>query len=349
MRIGRRQFLASALVAPAALTRRGWLDDRGAVVLDKGFGRATKEGDGLFITIADASKGPQCLSNGGVLAGRDGVLIVEGHMQREGAMLELELARQVSSKPIRGAVNTHYHLDHTFGNIAYQEAGLPIIAQDTALALMKSKYGALQGADKAPLLAPFEARVAAAKSEVEKARATGTVQAMQWMFGAIDQVQLAYPSELVSASQSPRRIDLGGLTAVLECHHAHTPGDLIVRVPERDVAFVGDILFVGQYPVSFDGDMLEWREVIRSLANESQGMRLVPGHGPICRPEAARVFGDLLDDLRHHAETMKKAGASETEAVARYEPPTAFKDYDVWAWDLTIDPAIRGFYEGLAR
>ena len=127
------------------------------------------------------------------------------------------------------------------------------------------------------------------------------------------------------------------------------PTDVIVRVPERNVAFVGDVLFVQEYPVSFDGDMIEWRKVIQSLANESPDMRLVPGHGPICSPDAARTFGDLLDDLRRHAEAMKKAGVPEDEAALRYQQPSAFKAYEVWAWDLTIAPAIRGYYKGVER
>ena len=78
----------------------------------------------------------QCLSNGGVLAGRDAVLLIEGHMQPAGATFELELARLVSNRPIRGAVNTHFHPDHAFGDSAYAAARVPIIAQDTAPALI---------------------------------------------------------------------------------------------------------------------------------------------------------------------------------------------------------------------
>ena len=143
MPIGRRQFLASTLVAPALLARRtiGWSPD--APVLERPFARATKEGEGLYVTLANPEGGPQCLSNGGVLAGRDAVLLIEGHMQPAGATFELELARLVSNRPIRGAVNTHFHPDHAFGDSAYAAAKVPIIAQDTAPALIKSKYEAL--------------------------------------------------------------------------------------------------------------------------------------------------------------------------------------------------------------
>jgi glyoxylase-like metal-dependent hydrolase (beta-lactamase superfamily II) len=108
---------------------------------------------GVYVTIADSAKGPQCASNGGVLAGRDGVLIIEGHMQPAGAALEIELARKVSQNPVRGTVDTHFHLDHTFGNVAYTEQRIPIPGHERVTTLMKEQYEALKGADKAPLLA----------------------------------------------------------------------------------------------------------------------------------------------------------------------------------------------------
>ena len=59
-------------------------------------------------------------------------------------------------------------------------------------------------------------------------------------------------------------------------------------MPDRDIAFVGDLLFVKAYPVSIDADMLAWRKTLDALAAEPRSLRLVPGHGPICGPDAAR-------------------------------------------------------------
>src|SRR5215510_14400307 len=141
-----------------------------APVLDRGFGRVTQIAEGVYATLADPAKGTQCASNGGIIVGRDAVLIVEGHMEPAGAALEVEAARMVSKAPIRGAIDTHFHLDHTFGNAAYAEQKIPIIAHEKVVALMKERYVAIKGADKAPLLAPAERKVASAHDATEKAR-----------------------------------------------------------------------------------------------------------------------------------------------------------------------------------
>jgi hypothetical protein len=179
-----------------------------APLIDRGFARVTRVADGVYVTIAGPG-GPQCASNGAVIAGRDATLIVEGHFFPEGAELEIEVARMVSKAPVRAAVNTHYHLDHTFGNIAYERQKIPIMAHERAPALMKQRYAALQHVDKAPLLAPLQQKIASATDPVEKQHYTSDLSAMQWMYQAIDRVTLAYPTELLGAANTPKKIDLG--------------------------------------------------------------------------------------------------------------------------------------------
>ena len=89
MERNRRQFLMAGLAGSVLVAQQR---ERPAL-RDRGFGRVTELASGLYVTIADRSKGPQCGSNGGVIAGRESVLIVEGHMEPAGAALEIEVAR----------------------------------------------------------------------------------------------------------------------------------------------------------------------------------------------------------------------------------------------------------------
>jgi cyclase len=343
MQIHRRQFLWAALAGPALAAKK----PEPAPLLDKGFARVTKIAEGVYVTIADPSKGPQCLSNGGVIAGRDATLIVEGHFQPEGAALEVEAARAVSKAPIMAAINTHYHFDHSFGNLGYADRHIPIMAQEGALALMKERYGALQGVDKAPLLASLERKIAQATDPVDKKHFESDLDPYKWMYGAIDATTLAYPTQLFGAKDLPKRIDLGGLSAVVEFHLGHTPTDLIIRVPERDVVFTGDLLFYRSYPVCFDADMVAWRRVLDLFASYGPKMRFVPGHGPMCGLETVREQVDLLDDLRSHAEKMIQKGASVEEAARRYIVPPRFQDFDTFSWNWTIGAALQSYYAAL--
>jgi glyoxylase-like metal-dependent hydrolase (beta-lactamase superfamily II) len=115
--------------------------------------------------------------------GRERVLPVEGHFQAAGAALEVETAGTISKAPILAAIDTHYHLDHTFGNCGYAERHIAIMAHERALGLMKERYAALQGVDKAPLLASAQRKIAEAADPQEKKHLQLDLGADQWMYG----------------------------------------------------------------------------------------------------------------------------------------------------------------------
>jgi cyclase len=342
MKLNRRQFCSAALTAPALLAQSAPpqpAQSAPPTLIDRGYANVSKLADGVYVTIA--KNGPQLLSNGGVIVGRERVLLVEGHFQPAGAALEIEAAGMVSKAPILAAVNTHYHLDHSFGNQAYADRHIPIIAQERAPALMKERYAALQGVDKAALLAPLQRKIAEASDPQEKKRLQGDLAADQWMYSAIDSTTLAYPTELLN---SEKHIDLGGVTAVIEPHPGHTPTDLIVRIPDRDIVFTGDLLFYRSYPVSFDGEMIGWRKALDTFLGYGPQMRFVPGHGPVCGIETVRQHIDLMEDIHSYAGKMKAAGMVLDEAKRRYTIPPRFREFEVFSWNWTIGAAIEKYY-----
>src|SRR5262245_59038853 len=101
MQMDRRAFLSGSLASGVAALAAG--QHRAAFAAargDHGFARTTQVAEGVRATIADTKKGLQCYSNGGVIVGRDATLIIEGHYQKEGADLEIDLARAASKAPI---------------------------------------------------------------------------------------------------------------------------------------------------------------------------------------------------------------------------------------------------------
>ena len=345
----RRQFLtmsAAAVAAAGSSTRAsewllGW---QTRPRFDRGFASASEIVPGVYATIADNTKGPQCMSNGGVIAGKNSVLIVEGHFQPAGAALELEIAKAISGAPIRAAIDTHYHLDHTFGNGGYADAKVPILALDRVAELMKERYSSAMEVDRAALLSPYERKLAAATDDRSKERRQQDLGAKTWMVDSIRSARLVYPTETLRPADLPKRLDLGGVVAVLEEHPAHTPADLIVRLPEHDLVFTGDLLFNRIYPVCIDADLVALTKVLEMFASYPRRTRFVPGHGPICGIETVLEQKALVDHLRSHGESMMRAGVGLEEAIDRYDVPKRFQDYSILSWDFTVGAAIRSLY-----
>jgi len=122
-------YAVSAFAIPLPALARPLLDDPRIApqpIADKGFASIRKIGNGLYALISDRSKGLQTRSNGGFLIGRDAALMVEGFQTTIGSTFQLETLRTVTQVPIRAALNTHWHFDHTLGNSVYGSQGIPI-------------------------------------------------------------------------------------------------------------------------------------------------------------------------------------------------------------------------------
>ena len=59
------------------------------------------------------------MCKGGFLVGPDAALLVEGFATPAGAAFQMDALRMVSQGADKGALDTHYHLDHSMGNAFY--------------------------------------------------------------------------------------------------------------------------------------------------------------------------------------------------------------------------------------
>jgi glyoxylase-like metal-dependent hydrolase (beta-lactamase superfamily II) len=315
-------------------------------LVDKGFAAVRKIGNGLYATISDTSKGYTTISNGGFLAGKDAALLLEGFASVAGAAFQLDALRIVSQVPVKGALDTHYHFDHSMGNAFYGANGVPIWAHAATARRIVESYAPMQGANKEAVLGSLEKRVKDAKSDVERERAQGDLNAVTGVFQIANASVLALPNHPIDAAKLPMTMDLGGLTAVVESHPGHSGTDMVVKVPEQNVVYTGDLLFSGWYPVCFDekATISGWRDTLKKFAALDKETLFVPGHGQICGQEGIAKIREVFDDIAGQAERMYKAGVPVEEAQHRYVVPDKFKNFPIYAWGFTIGPAITKLY-----
>jgi len=315
-------------------------------IVDKGFASVRKVGEGLYATISDPSKGTQTWCNGGFLAGKDSALLLEGYMTPAGPAFQFEALRMVSQVPVKGALDTHYHVDHTMGNAYYGANGIPLWAHANVAERMVTEYGTMQEKDKATVLAPLEKSVGEAKTELRKKHAQEWVAIAGRLYDMANSAVLALPNHPIHPATLPLKMDLGGLTAVVEGYPGHSGTDLIVRVPEQNVVFAGDLLFSGSYPIMFDtqATMSGWMATLKTFASWDKDTLFVPGHGPICGQDWIAKFREVFDDITEQAEKLHKAGVPASEAVDQYVVPEKLKGVPLSAYTFTVGPAMAKLY-----
>src|SRR5215813_7260407 len=94
-------------------------------------------------------------------------------------------------------------------------------------ALRMVSQAPVQGADRAAALGPFEKRVKDAKSEVERAHAQSDLNAFATVFQLANASVLTVPNRPLDPAKLPMKVELGGLTAVIESYPGHSGTDMV--------------------------------------------------------------------------------------------------------------------------
>src|SRR5437868_10017809 len=79
-----------------------------------------KVADGVYAAVASPAYKVNC--NTAIIENADGVMVVDTHSKPSAARVIIERLREMTRKPVRYVVNTHFHWDHWHGNEAYPAA-----------------------------------------------------------------------------------------------------------------------------------------------------------------------------------------------------------------------------------
>lgn len=342
-------FYALAASTPLSAVAASLADDPRIAqtpLVDAGFASVRKIGDGLYATISDPSKGLSTMCNGGFLYGKDAALLIEGFVAPAGASFQLDALHKVAQVPVIGAMDTHYHFDHSLGNSFYGANAIQLWAHSAVAQRIAESYAPLQGQERAAVVAPFQNRLDDAKTDVAKQHAQGDLTAMGNVYDLVKKSALTLPNRHLDPAKLPLTVDLGHLPMVIESYPGHSGTDLVVRVPDQKVAYVGDLIFNGRFPACFDekATISGWRASLKTFASWDRDTIFVPGHGPLCGQEGVQQLSEFFDDIADQAQKMYKAGVPASQAADRYVIPEKFKNWGMFAWGFCIGPAIAKLY-----
>jgi len=341
-------YAAASMIPLRALAGTLVEDSRIAAtpLVDKGFASVRKIGNGLYATISDTSKGLQTMCNGGFLVGKDAAVLVEGFVSAPGAAFQLETLRSISQVPVKGALDTHYHFDHSMGNATYGANGIGLWGHPATAKRIYESYAPWQSMPKTAVTGPLEKQLANAKSELAKKHLQGDIATVGNLYELVNAAQIALPNHSIDPAMGPHKLDLGGLPIVIEHHPGHSGTDMIVRVPDQNVVYTGDLLFNGIFPVTFDDQatISGWRSTLKTFASWDKDTIFVPGHGQLCGQEGIAMFRSTFDDIEEQAMKMYKAGVPVDEAQHQYVIPEKFSKLSTFTWGFSIGPKIQKMY-----
>lgn len=227
------------------------------------------------------------MSNAAFVVTDDGVVVFDTLGTAVLGKKLVEAIRQVTDKPIKRVIVSHYHADHIYGLQVFQDLGAEIWAHKRGQDYLASETATRLMSERRETLFPWVD---------DKSR---LVAADKWLEGDTD-------------------FKMGGLH--FELRHvgpAHAPDDMVMVLKEDGVLFAGDLIFIGRVPYVGDADSRSWLVAIDRLI-AFKPKYLITGHGaasstPVKDLELTR------DYLRYLRKVMGKAVAEFVPFAEAYD------------------------------
>lgn len=282
-----------------------------------------KLADGIYAAIHN-NDGGYAICNAGIVDLGDKVIVIDPFMSPAAARDLKEHAEYLTGKKIELVLNLHGHSDHTGGNQVFVP-GADILSTPNARKYIENHF------EK-----EFEENKNSAHIELEEIqkqllKATGPekieLTLMEDQYKAITESLPELKMTLPNITVSDTLIIYGSKRkmVVIPTGTGHTDGDMVVYLPDDNIIFMSDLLFVKCHPYFGDGDPESWRDNLKKLINLNP-LIAVPGHGPVGDINSLYMMVDYIENLYDLVKGEIKSGGDE-DKVMNIPVSDKFSDY----------------------
>ena len=281
-----------------------------------------KVADGVYAALARPRT--PINSNAAVVVYDDGVLVVDTHSRPSSANALIEQIESLTDKPVRYAVDSHFHWDHAQGNQAYPVAfprQVAIVASEATRESLRTEglVRVKQQLERAPAdIAEHRLRLADATDAAARARLADELAQLESYKAELEGLELVLPDLTFDRSMILHRTDRD--IVLLFLGRGHTAGDVVAYLPQQKVVATGDLLH-GWMPWMGDGYPTEWVATLDQL-DDLDFEWIIGGHGEVKPRSHLATFrgylADLIDETRRaraRREDLDKAKTSVAAAL----------------------------------
>lgn len=232
--------------------------------------------------------------NTGIIIGDDAVMVIDTQATPVMAQDVIRRIREVTDKPIKYVVMSHYHAVRVLGASAYMaEGGEQIIASRDTYDLVVER------------------------GEFDKASEIGRFPRL---FQNVESVPdgLTWPTMTFEGKMS---IWLGQLEVqLIQLGRGHTKGDTVAWIPSEKILFSGDLVEFDATPYAGDAYFKDWPQTLDNVA-ALQPEKLVPGRGAaLTTPEQVQAgLSGTRDFIKDLYESVQAGAAAGKDLRAVYE------------------------------
>src|SRR6267142_1042000 len=239
--------------------------------------------------------------NIGVSVGPDGILIVDDQFAPLADKIKAAL-KTLGEGKLKFVLNTHYHGDHTGGNVVFGPDA-PIIAQTNVRKRL---------------------------SEEQKSR----------FFNRTTPPSPKEALPVITFDEAVSVFFNGEEIKVIHFPHGHTDGDSVIFFTGSNVVHMGDDFFAGRFPVvdlEAGGDVEGLAKNVGEIISKLPlGIKIIPGHGALTDVEGLKAFHRMLVETTDIVRKRMAAGKTLDQIKAEGLPEewktwgSGFIKTDIW-------------------
>lgn len=239
-----------------------------------------------------------------VFVGEDGVFMIDDQFAPLTAKI-LTAIKTITNKPVRYLINTHWHGDHTGGNLNMAKEGAIIVSHENVRKRM-SMDQVIRGQKR--------------KGAPKKALPVITfTEDLMYHFNGDD-------------------------VLISHIHDAHTDGDAFVYFTNNNVLHMGDAYFQGKFPYidtnsggTIDGYIAG---IEKAIMVSDENTIIVPGHGKTAKKSELKPYLEMLKILRSRVQAEIKKGKTLQEVVSNKSITAKYASFSGWITEERIKTAI---------
>jgi len=230
--------------------------------------------------------------NMGLLIGDDGAILIDDQFARLSDKIKASIG-ELTDKPVRFLINTHWHGDHTGGNENFANAGSTIVAQENV-------------------------RMRLSTEQFNRFRDQTTPPAPEGAWPVItftESMKLHLNDEEIH---------------IVHTQKAHTDGDALIHFTKANVIHAGDAFVTYGFPyidLAAGGSFLGLINLAGDLADLcDEETIIIPGHGPLSKKEDVIWFRDRLNSIKE----ILLAGTSDGKTADDLVNAEVLKEFADW-------------------
>src|SRR5467141_2898730 len=247
--------------------------------------------------------------------GEDGIVIVDDQFAPLAEKIQAALKElKITDKPVRFVINTHYHGDHTGGNVPFASSGSTLIAQDNVRKRLESGGIAGNGSSLTMEFKPAPK-------------------------GALPVITFDHDVTVHLNGEDIRALHFPA---------GHTDGDAVIFFPKNNVVHMGDDFVRYGFPfidVSSGGSVQGMIAAMEKVSTQlPPDVKVIPGHGAISNLDDVRVFVKMLKDT---SAVVQKA-IDQHKTVEQMKQEKILAPWAKWSGDFVkADAFIETLYNSL--